>query len=51
MDDILIYSKSTHEHYEHLKLVLDLLRKNKLYAKKSKCEFLKTKMEFLRSRS
>ncbi|GJU06568.1 putative reverse transcriptase domain-containing protein [Tanacetum coccineum] len=39
IDDILIYSKSKEEHEIHLRLVLELLRKEKLYAKFSKCEF------------
>jgi hypothetical protein len=39
IDDILVYSKDTREHAEHLKLVLEKLRKEKLYAKFSKCEF------------
>nr|GEX24131.1 putative reverse transcriptase domain-containing protein [Tanacetum cinerariifolium] len=38
-DDILIYSKSKEEHAEHLKLLLELLKKEKLYAEFSKCEF------------
>ncbi|GJV81783.1 putative reverse transcriptase domain-containing protein [Tanacetum coccineum] len=33
IDDILIYSKSKEEHTEHLKIILDLLKKEKLYAK------------------
>ncbi|GJZ04336.1 putative reverse transcriptase domain-containing protein [Tanacetum coccineum] len=37
--DILIYSKTQEEHVEHLRLVLELLKKEKLYAKFSKCEF------------
>ncbi|GJV72042.1 putative reverse transcriptase domain-containing protein [Tanacetum coccineum] len=36
IDDILIYSKSKEEHSEHLKIILDLLKKEKLYAKFSK---------------
>nr|GEX92876.1 putative reverse transcriptase domain-containing protein [Tanacetum cinerariifolium] len=36
IDDILIYSKTKEEHEVHLKLVLELLRKEKLYAKFSK---------------
>ncbi|GJW03991.1 retrotransposon protein, putative, ty3-gypsy subclass [Tanacetum coccineum] len=39
IDDILIYSKSKEEHVEHLKLILELLKKEELYAKFSKCEF------------
>ncbi|GJU90648.1 putative reverse transcriptase domain-containing protein [Tanacetum coccineum] len=37
IDDILIYSKSKQEHDEHLKLILELLKKEELYAKFSKC--------------
>ena len=36
IDDILIYSQSTKEHEQHLKLLLELLRDQKLYAKFSK---------------
>ncbi|GJV79908.1 reverse transcriptase domain-containing protein [Tanacetum coccineum] len=39
IDDILIYSKNKEEHKEHLKLILELLKKEELYAKFSKCEF------------
>nr|GFB28730.1 putative reverse transcriptase domain-containing protein [Tanacetum cinerariifolium] len=39
IDDILIYSKNKQEHGEHLKLILELLKKEKLYVKFSKCEF------------
>ncbi|GKD60083.1 putative reverse transcriptase domain-containing protein [Tanacetum coccineum] len=41
IDDILIYSKNKQEHEEHLKLILELLKKEELYAKFSKCEFWK----------
>nr|GEY82117.1 putative reverse transcriptase domain-containing protein [Tanacetum cinerariifolium] len=37
IDDILIYSTNKEEHDEHLKLILGLLKKEKLYAKFSKC--------------
>nr|GEY61642.1 putative reverse transcriptase domain-containing protein [Tanacetum cinerariifolium] len=36
IDDILIYSKNEKEHEEHLKSILELLKKEKLYAKFSK---------------
>ncbi|KAL4016743.1 hypothetical protein IC575_024400 [Cucumis melo] len=39
IDDILIYSKTEAEHEKHLRMVLQTLRDNKLYAKFSKCEF------------
>nr|GFA68493.1 hypothetical protein [Tanacetum cinerariifolium] len=39
IDDILIYSKNEKEYKEHLKAILELLKKEKLYAKFSKCEF------------
>ncbi|GJV86721.1 putative reverse transcriptase domain-containing protein [Tanacetum coccineum] len=39
IDDVLIYSKNKEEHEEHLKLILELLNKEELYAKFSKCEF------------
>ncbi|GJR28850.1 putative reverse transcriptase domain-containing protein [Tanacetum coccineum] len=40
IDDILIYSRNKKEHEEHLKAILELLKKEELYAKFSKCEFL-----------
>ncbi|GJZ55546.1 putative reverse transcriptase domain-containing protein [Tanacetum coccineum] len=48
IDDILIYSKTREEHVEHLRLVLELLKKEKLYAKFSKCEFWLREVQFLR---
>nr|GEW47139.1 putative reverse transcriptase domain-containing protein [Tanacetum cinerariifolium] len=47
IDDILIYSKTKEELLVHLKLALELLRKEKLYAKFSKCEFWLQKVHFL----
>ncbi|GJZ84195.1 putative reverse transcriptase domain-containing protein [Tanacetum coccineum] len=47
IDDILIYSKNKKEHKEHLKLILELLKKEELYAKFSKCEFWIPKVQFL----
>ncbi|GKC90304.1 putative reverse transcriptase domain-containing protein [Tanacetum coccineum] len=47
IDDILIYSKNEKEHEEHLKAILELLKKEQLYAKFSKCEFWIPKVQFL----
>ncbi|KAI3757501.1 hypothetical protein L6452_05041 [Arctium lappa] len=47
IDDILIYSKGEAEHARHLREVLEILRKEKLYAKFSKCEFWLKEVQFL----
>jgi hypothetical protein len=47
IDDILIYSKNDSDHEEHLRLVLQKLRDNQLYAKFSKCEFWLDEVPFL----
>ncbi|GJY25843.1 putative reverse transcriptase domain-containing protein [Tanacetum coccineum] len=47
INDILIYSKSKQENEEHHKLILELLKKEELYAKFSKCEFWIPKVQFL----
>jgi hypothetical protein len=47
IDDILIYSRMTEEHDEHLSLVLQCLRENKLYGKLSKCSFYQSKIHYL----
>ncbi|GJS11793.1 putative reverse transcriptase domain-containing protein [Tanacetum coccineum] len=47
IDDILIYSKSKQEHEEHLKLILELLKKEELNAKFSKCEFWIPKVQII----
>ncbi|GJX10067.1 putative reverse transcriptase domain-containing protein, partial [Tanacetum coccineum] len=47
IDDILIYSKNKKEHEKHLKAVLELLKKEKLYAKFSKSKFWIPKVQFL----
>ena len=39
IDDILIYSRSKVEHEQHLRVVLQILREKRLYAKFKKCEF------------
>ena len=47
IDDILVYSKTEADHEEHLRIVLEVLRKERLYAKFSKCEFWLTEVRFL----
>nr|GEV06161.1 putative reverse transcriptase domain-containing protein [Tanacetum cinerariifolium]GEV06177.1 putative reverse transcriptase domain-containing protein [Tanacetum cinerariifolium] len=47
IDDILIYSKSEEEYEVHMKTILDLLKKEKLYAKFSKCKFWLKEVQFL----
>ncbi|GJV42285.1 putative reverse transcriptase domain-containing protein [Tanacetum coccineum] len=39
INDILIYSRNKEEHADHLGIILELLRKEELYAKFSKCDF------------
>jgi len=46
IDDLLIYSSSAEEHREHLRLVLEALRKHKLFAKPNKCTFDRPEVEF-----
>ncbi|KAJ9539536.1 hypothetical protein OSB04_032269 [Centaurea solstitialis] len=47
IDDILIYSRDKKEHEQHLRLILELLKTEKLYAKFSKCEFWIREVHFL----
>jgi hypothetical protein len=47
IDDILVFSETEEEHEKYLRLVLEKLRVNQLYAKFSKCEFWLTKVAFL----
>jgi len=47
IDDILVYSKSKEEHAEHLRIALQTLKENELYAKFSKCEFWLDSVAFL----
>nr|GFC33620.1 putative reverse transcriptase domain-containing protein [Tanacetum cinerariifolium] len=47
IDDILIYSKDEKEHEEPIKAILELLKKEELYARFSKCEFWIPKVQFL----
>ncbi|GKB65085.1 putative reverse transcriptase domain-containing protein [Tanacetum coccineum] len=47
IDDILIYSRNKEENREHLKIILGLLKEEKLYAKSSKCDFFIHTIQFL----
>ncbi|KAL4559834.1 hypothetical protein LXL04_031980 [Taraxacum kok-saghyz] len=47
IDDILIYSKTRADHARHLRLALQMLQGNRLYAKLSKCEFWINEVQFL----
>ena len=47
IDDILIYSKNKQDHGRHLREVLEVLKKEKLYAKFSKCDFWIREVQFL----
>ena len=47
IDDILVYSKDAQEHEHHLRIVLQILRENKLFAKLSKCDFWLKEVSFL----
>ena len=46
-DDILVYSKSMEDHANHVKQVLSILRKEKLFGNLAKCTFAKDKLVFL----
>ena len=47
IDDILMYSKDAQEHEQYLKIVLQILREKRLFAKLSKCDFWLTEVSFL----
>ncbi|GJY59814.1 putative reverse transcriptase domain-containing protein [Tanacetum coccineum] len=47
IDNILIYSRNKEEHVNHLRIILELLKKEKLYAKFSKCYFWIHIVQFL----
>ena len=47
IDDMLIYSKTTEYHEEHLSVVLQILRDEHLYAKPKKYEFWFDEVKFL----
>ena len=45
-DDFLVYSKSVDEHVHHLRQVFEVMGSNKLFAKRSKCEFATEIVEY-----
>eukprot|EP00253_Pinus_taeda_P016125 PITA_16125 len=47
LDDILIFNKTWEEHLKHVKPTLDVLKREKLYVKLSKCGFGKTSLNYL----
>ncbi|GKB54627.1 putative nucleotidyltransferase, ribonuclease H [Tanacetum coccineum] len=47
IDDILVYSKDKEEHEKHLNIILEFLKKERLYAKFSKCDFWLDSVQFL----
>nr|GEY66297.1 hypothetical protein [Tanacetum cinerariifolium] len=47
IDDILVYSKDEEEHERHLRIILELIKKERLYAKFSKCDFWLDSVQFL----
>jgi hypothetical protein len=47
LDDILIFTNSLEEHCRIMRLVLDHMREHKLYLRPEKCEFEKTRIEYL----
>ena len=47
LDDIIIFSKNEEEHLEHLRIVLQRLKEAMLKLKRSKCDFMKTQIQYL----
>ena len=47
VDDILVYLRTKEEHKEHLRIVMEVLRKHQLKEKFSKCHFWRREVRFL----
>ena len=47
LDDILVFSNSLEEHWEHLRVALRRLKEAKLYGRLHKCDFLKDRIDYL----
>lgn len=46
-DDILVYFVDVVTHFEHLRIVMEVLQRNKIYINLKKCSFLQSNVEFL----
>ena len=47
LDDILIFSKTEAEHQAHVRLVLEILRREKFFASQAKSRFAQTEIQYL----
>jgi hypothetical protein len=47
LDDILIFSRTREEHVQHVRQILSVLQREKLFVNLSKCEFGKTSLVYL----
>jgi transposase InsO family protein len=47
LDDVIVYSRSEHEHVEHLRQVFERLRGAGLHLKATKCKFVRRELPFL----
>ena len=47
LDDIIIFSKNEEEHPEHLRIIFQRLKEAGLKLKRSKCDFMKTQIQYL----
>ena len=47
LDDIIIFSKNEEEHLEHLRIIFQRLKEASLKLKRSKCDFMKTQIQYL----
>ena len=47
LDNIMVFSKFVEEHWEHLKIALERLQEAKLFGRIHKCEFLKSRVDYL----
>ena len=47
-DDIIIFSKTEEEHLEHLRIIFQRLKEARLKLKRSKCDFMKRQIQYLR---